>query len=116
MSLSSDGMIVAIGANVNQGSGLFAGHVRVFDLSNVLTTEDNVNLEFDIYPNPTKNQFTIKLENPADLQIINIYSPLGQLVLSAKETIVDVSKFTSGLYTVEVITNKGKSTKKLIIQ
>ncbi|WP_422106635.1 T9SS type A sorting domain-containing protein [Winogradskyella sp.] len=116
VSLSSDGSIVAIGANVNQGSGLFAGHVRVFNLSNVLTTADRANLEFDVYPNPTKDQFTIQLDNPSDLQSINIYNPLGQLVLSAKEVTVDISKFTSGLYTVEVLTTNGKDSKKLIIQ
>ncbi len=73
-------------------------------------------LTFNLYPNPTKIQFTIQLENTSELQNVNIYNNLGQLVLASKEATIDTSKLASGLYVVEIQTNKGKGSKKLIIE
>ncbi len=116
LSLSSDGSIVAIGAPSNSGNGMFSGHVRVYDLSTLLSIEDQKELNFSIYPNPTKDQFTIQLEHPSSLNNVNIYDNRGKLVLSLKERIIDTSKLSSGLYVVEVETESGKQTKKLIIE
>ncbi|WP_299363667.1 T9SS type A sorting domain-containing protein [Winogradskyella sp.] len=116
ISLSSDGTVLVIGAQLNAGNGLNSGHARVFDLSALLSVDDQTISNFSIYPNPTKDQFTIQLDNPSDLQNINIYNNLGQLVMTSKNTIVDVSKLTSGLYIVEVETAKGKGVKKLILE
>lgn len=116
VSLSSDGTIVAIGANGNDDNGSNSGHVRVYDLSTLLSTKRFELDYFKIYPNPTKNQFTIQLDDSAELDNVNIYNNLGQLVLTTKEITIDSSKLTSGLYIVEIETNKGKGTKKLIIE
>uniref|UniRef100_UPI0026131E5B T9SS type A sorting domain-containing protein n=1 Tax=Winogradskyella sp. TaxID=1883156 RepID=UPI0026131E5B len=114
--LSSDGSILAVGAPFNDGNGNRSGHVRVFDLSALLSLEEQNELVFGIFPNPTKDQFTIQLDNSSDLLNIHIYNNLGQLVLTSKETTVDTSKLTSGLYMVEVETSRGKRVEKLIIE
>ena len=85
------------------------------DCSN-LGIQDEEKESFRLYPNPTKTQFTIQLENPLDIKTISIYNNLGQLALTSKDTIVDTSQLASGLYVVEVETTKGKGTKKLIIE
>jgi hypothetical protein len=72
--------------------------------------------QFSIFPNPTTNQFTIQLDMDSELERINIYNNLGQLVHSTSVPVVDSSNLSSGMYYVEVITNEGKATKKLIIK
>lgn len=69
-----------------------------------------------MYPNPATDQFTIQLDKDSELEIVNIYTNLGQLIHTTSENFVDTSTFSSGLYFVEVFTNKGKATKKLIIE
>lgn len=116
VSLSSDGGIVAVGASRNDGNGLDSGHVRVYDLSAVLSTESQSFSSFSLYPNPTKHQFTIQLENNTELQAVRVYNNLGQLVLTSKESTVNISSFSAGSYVIEIATNQGKDLKKLIIE
>ncbi len=114
VSLSSNGSIVSIFAPLSEGVN--SGFVRVYDLSAFLDIEEQTISNFKLYPNPTKNQFTIQLGNALELENLNIYDNLGKLVLNSKEATIDTSKLASGLYVVEIQTNKGKGSKKLIIE
>ena len=116
VSLSSDGSIVAIGAYGNDGNGSNSGHVRVYDLSTLLSIESLELVHFNIYPNPAKNQIKIQLNNTTELINVTIYNNLGQQVLASNETVINTSKLSSGIYIVEIETNKGKASKKLIIE
>lgn len=185
LSLSSDGIILAIGAIRNDGNVIDSGHVRVYSIAselgllevieditgntngisitasqlntingvfgaidgvNYTTALDNgtfvdennptaseiqaiidmVNatlsintadlFSFSLYPNPAKTQFTIQLENSNILENAKIYNNLGQLVLTSQRHVVNTSTLSSGLYFVEIETNKGKASKKLIIE
>ena len=115
-SISSNGEVLAISGNGDTVNGMGTGILKVFSLSQLLSTDLQSISDFKLYPNPTKNKFTIQLDNPSELKNVNIYNNLGQLVLTSIETIIDTSKLASGLYTVEVETTKGKGTKKLIIE
>jgi hypothetical protein len=88
VSLGSNISIVAIGAFANDGNGEDSGHVCVFDLNNVLSLDDLVQSQFNLYPNPTKAQFTIQLENTTELENVIIYNNLGQEVLTSKKNIL----------------------------
>ncbi len=116
VSLSSDGSIVAIGAESNGGNGVNSGHVRVFDLSSVLSSDEFVSSQFSFHPNPTKNKVTIELNQGVELQQINIYNNLGQFISSSKTKEIDTSQLSTGLYYLEIETDKGKASKKLIIE
>ena len=116
VSLSSDGSIVASGAIHNAGNGNDSGQVRIYDLSDLLSLEDQKVSDFNLFPNPTKHQFTIQLNEASTLEQVSIYNTLGQEVLTSKNTIVDTSTLASGSYIVEITTNKGKASKKLIIE
>lgn len=107
---------MAIGAEGNDGNGSSSGHVRVFDLSTVLSSDDFVLSQFSLYPNPTKNSVTIELKQGLELKNINIYNSLGQFINSSKDVIVDTSNLTTGFYFLEIETNKGKASKRLIIE
>ncbi len=116
VSLSSDGSIVAIGAPQNDGTGSGSGHVRVYNLSSVLRSDNIILSQFSIHPNPTSNIVTITLQNDLELISINIYNALGQFIKSEKNSTIDVRNLSKGNYFFEVNTNKGKATKAIIIE
>ncbi|WP_296382733.1 T9SS type A sorting domain-containing protein [Winogradskyella sp.] len=116
VSLSSDSSSVAISAISNDGNGINSGQVRVYDLSALLSLNEFALSQFKLYPNPTKNQFTIQLNTTTKLKSVYIYNNLGQLVLTSKKRTINSSKLAAGVYTVEIETTKGKASKKLIIE
>jgi hypothetical protein len=78
VSLSSDGTTVAIGANQNDGNGLSAGHVRVYQLSNPCSVRLHQKLYNDIsgalttyFPSIATSSFQVV---PA-LQLTNTLNP-----------------------------------------
>jgi hypothetical protein len=113
VSLSSDGSIMAIGAPLNDGNGSNSGHVRVYDLSAILSLEDNkISKNFTVHPNPVNNH--LQLASSLELKKVTIYNYYGQLVLQSNTTTINVSGLSSGVYFIEVETNKGKGVKKII--
>lgn len=116
LSLSGDGSTVAIGATNNDANGSESGHVRVFDISPVLSSDSFVLSHFSIYPNPVSEIVTITLQDDLELKSINIYNALGQFIKSEKNSTIDVRNLSKGNYFIEVNTNKGKATKAIIIE
>ena len=116
LSLSTDGSIVAIGATGNDGNAENSGHVRVYDLSAVLSTKSFEKDYFSYYPNPVNDILNINLNKGLELKQINIYNLQSQYLYSVKTSKIDVSNLSSGMYFIEVETNHGTSTKKIIIE
>jgi Flp pilus assembly pilin Flp len=116
VSLSANGNIVAIGSYPNDGNGTDSGHVRVYNLSGVLSSNSIVQSNFFIYPNPSKGSINIALENNLQLEKVIIYNQLGQVVKTATTNIITTSELAKGAYFVEVLTNEGKATKQLIVE
>ena len=116
VSLSNDGSIVAIGAPYNLGKGSNSGSVRVYNLSAVLKSDSFVLANSSIYPNPASEQVTISLREDLKLEKVNIYNSLGQLVKTENKNVIYVNALTKGSYFFEVITIKGKATKKIIVK
>ncbi|MEH6536623.1 MAG: T9SS type A sorting domain-containing protein [Psychroserpens sp.] len=107
---------LAIGIPNSGVNGNNSGQTKVFNISNLLSIEENELSNFKLYPNPSKTQFTIQLDPSVQLEKVFIYNTLGQVVAASEETVVSTSKLASGSYIVEIITNQGKSSKKLIIE
>jgi len=118
VSLSADGKTVAIGAPNNKKleSGIQSGHVRVYDISGVLSTNDFVSESFDVYPNPASEVLNIRMKNNLSLEKAIIYNNAGQIVKIAQQNTIDVSTFSPGVYFVEITTNQGKAVKKVIVK
>ncbi|AXT18630.1 T9SS C-terminal target domain-containing protein [Flavobacteriaceae bacterium AU392] len=112
VSLSSDGTTLIIGSEGNNGD---VGYARVFDLSTTLSINDFELENFVMYPNPTSDIINIELNQGSILEKVNIYNTLGQMLQTQTINRVDLSKLTSGNYYVEVITDKGKTTKQIIV-
>lgn len=70
-----------------------------------------------IYPNPVQNTLNIEAKNGTQLQTVAIYNLQGQLVLdlpNVTQTNFDVSGLAKGMYLVQIQTNKGNTTTKLV--
>jgi Flp pilus assembly pilin Flp len=115
VSLSSDRSTVAIGAPFNDGIGFDAGHVRVYDLSAILSIEDNeISKTFTIYPNPVNDNLHLQLATTVGYKKATIYNFYGQLVLQTNTTKIKVRSLSAGIYFLEVETDNGKGVKKFI--
>jgi hypothetical protein len=116
VSLSSDGSVLAIGAPNNDGNGVDSGHVRIFDLTAFLASDNFFQANFSVYPNPASKILTIELQNNFEFQKANIYNTLGKIIKSYNSSEINVSDLSAGTYFIEVFTNKGKSTKTIIVE
>ena len=65
-----------------------------------------------VYPNPVESILTIK--NVSEIRLIVLYNNLGQPVLQSKEKSIDVSNLSKGLYFVQIHTDAGRETKRII--
>jgi uncharacterized repeat protein (TIGR01451 family) len=85
-----------------------------------LGTDNFATINFSLYPNPVKNTLTIALESAVAVKSISIFNTLGQLVKILPNTFedniitADVSDLDTATYFVQVISEKGKTSKKLI--
>ncbi|MCB6066461.1 leucine-rich repeat domain-containing protein [Flavobacterium psychrophilum] len=69
-----------------------------------------------IYPNPVSEILNIALQEGLQLEKVNFYNTLGQLIKTTNHSEINVESFAKGNYFVEVMTNQGKATKTIIIQ
>ncbi|WP_420287237.1 leucine-rich repeat domain-containing protein [Flavobacterium psychrophilum] len=69
-----------------------------------------------IYPNPVSEILNIALQEGLQLEKVNFYNTLGQLIKTTNHSEINVSSFAKGNYFVEVMTNQGKTTKTIIVQ
>lgn len=114
VSISSDGQIVAIGAHLNDGNGDDAGHVRVFDLSNITSTTQAGKDDMVIFPNPTTGN--IKLTGIISSAAITVMDNLGKVVMkgSNMEQNLDLSDLSAGIYYLWINTERGAINRKII--
>ena len=74
-----------------------------------------------MFPNPAKSNISILLSNRSNLQKIEIYSILGDKIISQKnlnraKTTIDISHLSSGIYFIRAKVDDKIMTKKLIIR
>lgn len=117
--ISADGSVVAIGADANDGNGAFSGHVRVFDISTILSIP-TIDLETTVtlYPNPSKDVLKIHLEED-QMEKIELYNVTGKLIfktiLNSNTFILNTSNYPSGTYLMKVFSqNHGSINTKFI--
>jgi hypothetical protein len=89
----------------------------------VLSVTDYDSFQVAVYPNPTNEFVHVELDKSTEvLQSIVVYDLLGKQVLSitnlsATSENLDISKFKSGTYLLEITTQTNlKTTKKLVIR
>lgn len=81
---------------------------------------NNPNFEFanyfSLYPNPTNNELNINLKSAIEINSIQIYNTIGQLVTvqTGNALKIDVSNLKTGNYFIKINTNEGFSTSQFI--
>ena len=78
-----------------------------------LTEEDLFN-GLSFYPNPVSEKLQIHLAEGVVFQKATVYSILGEQLFFTSEENVDCSQLAKGIYFVEVTTNRGAITKKIV--
>ena len=114
VSISSDGQIVAIGAYRNDGNGQDAGHVRVFDLSNITSTTLVRKENIVVFPNPTTGK--IKLTGITSSARITAMDSLGKVVIERSNMgqELDLSSLPAGIYYLQINTERGSLFSKIL--
>ncbi|MFH4964710.1 T9SS type A sorting domain-containing protein [Gaetbulibacter sp. M235] len=86
-----------------------------------LATKDFDKTDIAIYPNPSKNIFNIKTKTLFNFDF-NVTDITGKVVLKTKNINVkhnlyqlDMSEFSAGIYFLNIISNGGKLSKKLVL-
>ena len=80
-------------------------------LNNVgLKSTDSFSKDVHIYPNPTKNQLNIKINNPTTTTSVQMFSASGVLLysntfLNNEEISLNVTEYSSGVYFVKLLSN-----------
>jgi hypothetical protein len=113
-----DANTIAIGAPLNDGNGVAAGHVRVYSMGSLDVLENSIGNTLEIYPNPAKNVINVKT---ADTKLLgmaySIYDNTGKVVLSGKitseNTSIELGNLAAGIYVLSIAENM-KQTFKVI--
>jgi hypothetical protein len=70
-----------------------------------------------IYPNPSNGTFVIDAENNYQIQNIEIYNAVGELIFQQRESNrVSIPNMQEGMYVVKIDNGSGVYTKKIIVQ
>lgn len=74
---------------------------------------------FDLFPNPSKGQITIKLPDATEACTLTVHNILGELLqsklINQHTTVIDLD-VKPGLYFVSLNNNRQKTTKKIIVE
>lgn len=116
--LMPDSMLILISSSVMTASNQSVGSVLYLDnlgfagLTGVKSISSN---SVKLYPNPAKNLITLKGLNNVKNEVC-VYNTLGSLVLktSANNGVIDVEKLQTGVYVIEVSTDKEKITQRFV--
>ncbi len=79
-----------------------------------------INNDFTMYPNPTKSLVNILVDKAVGEGSISVTDLLGKQLkkqsLSMGINTINVNSLSKGVYLISLITNNGKSTKKLVVE
>lgn len=77
---------------------------------------DEIGLEgrIQLYPNPVGSILQIKTSKAISFEKATIYSTLGKRIIETSEKQINLETLSAGIYFVEVVTDKGSVTKKIV--
>ncbi len=87
-----------------------------------LSTPDFIRNLFSVYPNPTiNNQVTISVQNNTEIEAIQFYNLMGQLVIDIEQPKIiqqriEINNIPKGMYIVKIANKNAYSTKRVIVQ
>ena len=98
-----------------------ANTVNRIDGITVGTNEFNISNTLSVYPNPTKNNFSINLKGTLkDQTTISIYNMIGEIIytgtMSSNQLMVNTEKWANGIYQIRLDSKTETKLEKIIIQ
>lgn len=104
-----------VSANMPQGSGITPGNINIPNNGTGINEPKVSNLK--IYPNPSEGMINIESLNLNESALLSVYSIDGRLVSQSKltNTTIDLTNLDSGLYWVEVRTNREVKRAQLVL-
>ena len=90
----------------------------------MLFSFENADIDVNIYPNPSKGQFTVRLNSSTSEDVqVKLFDLNGRVVFNKKyksdtnfEQRIHINDISSGMYFIEVKEGVKKTTKKIIIE
>lgn len=80
-------------------------YLRKSNLTTSIYSITQMNKRMSVYPNPSSEK--IFIDTSAEIVRVEILNMMGVLVYSGNNKIVDVNKFSAGIYTISVLTKSG---------
>ncbi|MEA3446596.1 MAG: T9SS type A sorting domain-containing protein [Bacteroidota bacterium] len=79
--------------------------------------ENDYHHYLQIVPNPANSFIEITNEHNLKITRVNIYNQLGQMLIEreAADSLIDISRLSTGIYFVEIVTDSWKVRKKLVV-
>ena len=91
------------------------GEVQSFTTTDILSSEDFELSEVSILPNPTSGILNITAPEKANYRLLNIKGQvLKKGILATGESKINISSFAKGIYLLNIKTDKGSFTKKVV--
>lgn len=109
VSLTPNGLTVAIGAVGNTANGTLSGHVRVFSLPAIVSSNEGIiesSLLATIFPNPGQGEYTLKLNQLYKEVNVSVFNSLGKQITQEEFQNSNVIEFgiegQAGIYFVKI--------------
>jgi len=85
-------------------------------IPNALSIQETIKAsDINLFPNPTRDLVQLQYASPIVIKQVEIYNLLGKrMEFTYSNNIIDLSRFSSGIYIITIETNKGQLTKRLI--
>ena len=93
------------------------GTICSYDSSGVITTLSSAEFEVyevSIFPNPTSGILNIETDNSNVIIKVDVFSLIGKKVHESTSKTIDLNSLNSGIYLLEVQTNIGFSTHRIV--
>lgn len=110
----------------NQATRMLAWYNTIasqFKTNVLLANEEFLQNQFSLYPNPSKGSFTIEFKELASSYSVEVFDVTGKTIYESNydqsanlSQVISLDNPTSGVYFVNIKTDKGLVTKKLVIQ
>lgn len=85
-----------------------------------LTEKMSESIEFEVYPNPTKDYLSVEVSSDKMIERLEVYSISGQLIQSIliqkKNEKVQLNDLSSGTYMIHLISQNERISKKVIVE
>ena len=103
---------------------LTQGFQQPFDFSVFISENENIDFEFNVFPNPNHGSFSFYINSKTSAALkLTIYDAIGKAILRKKFDVdsgaqyyqLQLSEASEGIYFLELLTDQNKLTKKIQI-